>query len=805
MMPIALMADRDDVRKAYDKALKTRNEEGTFTLVVKHKDKEFAQSILWLKDCIGWLDHSDSKNDYFKFLTTNSSQDLRKILEKVISEQNLSGRITASQFATMGMAYVINKNYRQTIWTGVVDDQSTIHGHGYGFGFSKGMSLLDAIIFEGTFNHGVPQGKLDVIYRAPVEYGVGMGKPSHTVYNVRNEEGILCYESENKDRKDLAYYKKNNKIFSGSFLSYDDYDGVYRKAVYPDGKVIYISRKGETVEGEIMALRQKAKETKNKDPEDYSTIPDYPMTDNVNPNYPKLWRQWFTPRQIMYMDQPLCAENQELWTACNDKIKDNRNRLYPDDQIETCCQNGIMYFCYANGEAKANGYGLHFNKLTGVIWVNNNNYYSTKECSKGNIVIPPTITSEKTKKTYTVTAIGTFEGLPVVTVIIPKTVRKMGRPNAQGILVNVFANCKELQKVVVEEGNPGINWGDCAFEGCTQLADIPVNFSSAQVNDGMFKGCTKLTTVKLPVGIKQMGEKCFAGCTALETLTIPNTCTSIDEHTFDDMPTMKTALIPVNIYRQLQHKRDNASYKRLLATSDFKIRDEKYQPLSQTELYQRESLRLEAYCKELAAKAIDYQHVKINDDLVDQFINTYESTSLDTKDMVSMAKTLKREHHVIRVLCRPDDGGYVAAFDQVKNSKRYGFESFHQQVLPLLTKNEQKYNDKKLKVEPSSGGSSSINPNTVSIPSYKADNYGNNGFWHSNGDPTQKKVIKFSTGEKITLYRRPDSTRGWIYYPIEYGIDLLGPGWKTEEDAAAAGYVSRKYSKIRTIGRYTSF
>lgn len=101
--------------------------------------------------------------------------------------------------------------------------------------------------------------------------------------------------------------------------------------------------------------------------------------------------------------------------------------------------------------------------------------------------------------------------------------------------------------------------------------------------------------------------------------------------------------------------------------------------------------------------------------------------------------------------------------------------------------------------------SSSINPNTVSIPSYEADNYGNNGFWHSDGDPTQKKVIKFSTGEKIILYRRPDSTRGWIYYPIENGIDLLGPGWKTEEDAAAAGYVIRKYSEIRTIGRYFSF
>ena len=104
-----------------------------------------------------------------------------------------------------------------------------------------------------------------------------------------------------------------------------------------------------------------------------------------------------------------------------------------------------------------------------------------------------------------------------------------------------------------------------------------------------------------------------------------------------------------------------------------------------------------------------------------------------------------------------------------------------------------------------SAPSSSIDPNSVSIPRYENDNYGDEGIWHSNGDPTQRKVIKFSTGERITLYRRPDSTRGWIYYPIEYGIDLLGPGWKTEEDAAAAGYVSRKYSKIRTVGRYYSF
>ena len=99
--------------------------------------------------------------------------------------------------------------------------------------------------------------------------------------------------------------------------------------------------------------------------------------------------------------------------------------------------------------------------------------------------------------------------------------------------------------------------------------------------------------------------------------------------------------------------------------------------------------------------------------------------------------------------------------------------------------------------------SSSIDPNTVSIPSYE-DGYGNNGLWRSNGGPMERKEIRFSDGLKMTICRQYKSGLGMVYWPVVYGIDLLERGWKTEEDAAAAGYVCRKYNKIRSVGRYSS-
>lgn len=95
---------------------------------------------------------------------------------------------------------------------------------------------------------------------------------------------------------------------------------------------------------------------------------------------------------------------------------------------------------------------------------------------------------------------------------------------------------------------------------------------------------------------------------------------------------------------------------------------------------------------------------------------------------------------------------------------------------------------------------SSIDPNTVSIPSYE-NGYGSDGQWQSIGG-SERKEVRFSTGEKFTIYRSPQKGRGWVYWPNVYGIKMTEPGWKTEEDAAAAGYVCQKYDKIRTVGRY---
>lgn len=827
LMPMALYADKDKVHEAYYKAIK-KEKSDIFTLVVKHEDSQYVGSVLRSHDSFGWFDYSDGKRDYYKFYSRYNTSDFNnKMLELIIKEQNLSDRISASQFVKYSNAYVLydrysglnDKKYREyerlefckhNYWTGDVDNYSYIEGHGYGFAVND----IVFVLYEGTFKQGFPQGKLNIIFLG-ISGGVGFKHTYSAEYNIRNEGDVLCFESDDKDMKRLTYCNTNRQgIFSGVFQTYGDYENGFRKAVYPDNKVIYLSNRGTVVSNEKMAELEQLAQTKQADVEDYSHIPDYPVTSNLSQFHLDLWKKWLNNGEIRSVNM-----NFEFGSIISTDYNWVKNEVkgtnFPEDQEERFGKDGILYFCYANGEAKANGWvenGIH--RLSGTpTHVDNQKYYS-----RGELKIPATITSPETNKTYTVTSIGTFEGTKITTVFIPKTIRKCGRPNEDGFLCNAFADCKDLIKVVVEEGNPGINWGDNAFKGCIQLTDIPVNFSTAQINNGMFEGCKNLKSINLPVGIKELGSKCFVGC-PLETLTIPSTVTKMDQDALESLSAPKVLHIPFNVYLQLSADKEKA--KLIQLATDVKIRDEKYQLRSMADIYLQQCQKLDDYYKELLEINTSYENVKLNEKLVDDFIMLYDGSKLDTKGMVAKALEMKKEHKIVNLLRDPDRGNYSTVLSYTNAPSNYGFTPFHEKANPILEKRAEEINERaerllreglkkffqKIDNAINSSGPSSSYRETTSSKSYKEQ---------AEEEPVPSyKINKTEKGEnlvgqKFTEYfiETTGNADTELFSILEYTFGYIWRTWdgtmaiyKTLDDAVGAKYAYIKYGVYRQKGR----
>lgn len=115
-----------------------------------------------------------------------------------------------------------------------------------------------------------------------------------------------------------------------------------------------------------------------------------------------------------------------------------------------------------------------------------------------NIEIPSEI------KKYTVTAIAqsAFEGSKIKTVIIPSTVKSIGK--------RAFANCKSLYAVY-------------GLENCTEIM---------QIQNETFLCCNSLEYLKLPPNIVYIGEKAFIECSSIEIFEFPANLKTIDYAAF---------------------------------------------------------------------------------------------------------------------------------------------------------------------------------------------------------------------------------------------------------------------------------
>ncbi len=133
-----------------------------------------------------------------------------------------------------------------------------------------------------------------------------------------------------------------------------------------------------------------------------------------------------------------------------------------------------------------------------------------------NTVIPSTI------GTLSTTAFHNCVGL--TSIVIPKNVTNIYRISLDaawsGMSSGLFYGCTNLEKIVVEEGNPKFDSRD----GCNAIIEtgknqllagckstvIPDNVVA--IGENAFHGCSSLTSIRIPDGVETIGSHAFAEC-----------------------------------------------------------------------------------------------------------------------------------------------------------------------------------------------------------------------------------------------------------------------------------------------------
>lgn len=154
-----------------------------------------------------------------------------------------------------------------------------------------------------------------------------------------------------------------------------------------------------------------------------------------------------------------------------------------------------------------------------------------------------------------------FRNTGLVSVTIPDGVAN--------IKDSAFANCKDLQKVVIGAGVTTL--GTNVFENCISLGKDTLKNGEVTLKGGItfktvgltyipkatFKNCTSLTTITLPSGVQRIGgtssnasdAECsaFEGCTALTSVFLPDALTAIGNSAFKGCVSLDTILLSSEI------------------------------------------------------------------------------------------------------------------------------------------------------------------------------------------------------------------------------------------------------------------
>lgn len=705
-LPMSVMAGGtlNDAEKAYNKAIKEYGAFRTCTLSIKNDKSDYVYDCLRNHHCVVVKEGGYGKNNVYIFLSYENRPTFERCMLALSFDVSYAGILfQTSQLTQRGSAYLFSEEpeprfveYTNILWTGAVKN-GKLDGKGLAAVFVYNNDQFEKFfLVHAEFKEGMPyvfqrfeQIRKNEIgfYRTPEEYIRGR----EVFYYILNDTpGVVMVDS---PKRGFGFYNKDLSpiVPFKLYANYDDFKDGYRRVVERDSengtevdKEYFFDYYGKKYTKAEMETAQSGKYVISENNSDnYSEIPEYQLTSDTQGWLPDLWKRWLGDGKISVID---FSRNTKTVFDDTDKIKSQMSPfLYPDDQEETFIAGNIRYFAYKNHEAQANHYYQNFHYLTGFGSGNESN-------TNGDLRIPSTVTNPNTGEKFTVTSIGTFANTNYRFVYIPKTIRQCGRPNSQGVLSDAFAGCTSLEGVVLEDGHPGINWGSGTFRNCSKLKDIPYNMSSATVNSKMFEGCTALRSIKVPVGVKALGSECFSGCTALDTLTIPNTITMVSSDAFKGISSVNVLYVPMDVYAGICKNKSISGNKVCLAANDIKIRDEKYKLCSLEENYLHQCELLEDYHKQLLSNIDSYQDVKLNEQLLDNFIAAFSQSNLDINNKVTLAQELKGEHNLINAIRSLDHGDYKDVIAWADKPSNIGFTPFHEKVRPVLAQKQANYN-----------------------------------------------------------------------------------------------------------------
>lgn len=139
---------------------------------------------------------------------------------------------------------------------------------------------------------------------------------------------------------------------------------------------------------------------------------------------------------------------------------------------------------------------------------------------------------------------GTFCTLSGITeIIIPEKITSIGS--------YAFKDCSNLTTVIWNAENctkAGDTYGQCIFNGCTDLKTIQIGKNVKIIPKYAFYYCDKVTEIEIPYGVTKIEERAFAMCENLSgSLVIPDSVTEIGKEAFFGCSSLTSVTIGENV------------------------------------------------------------------------------------------------------------------------------------------------------------------------------------------------------------------------------------------------------------------
>ena len=194
---------------------------------------------------------------------------------------------------------------------------------------------------------------------------------------------------------------------------------------------------------------------------------------------------------------------------------------------------GIIPFAYGDGEPDSSTPGDEYLDVsTGRIYELDGMPSSLKS------ITLPFIGGTRTTNTYLGYIFGAASSNQS-TDYVPETLKTVALTSGNAISSNSFANCKNIETVVVPKNITSI--GNNAFENCQSITSFVISGSVVEIGNNAFAG-SGLINIRFDSSSQSIAIKdsAFEGCHSLQAVSIPRKVTKIGDNAFKDCASLVT-------------------------------------------------------------------------------------------------------------------------------------------------------------------------------------------------------------------------------------------------------------------------